>query len=88
MEYIEGIWDDFQGYRILMTPSPHPTPQTPPTPYSIQASPFLMHAHEYALSLLSLGRRTCLSLSMCWSHASGQEFRMIPGLCTMYEVFK
>ena len=27
---------------------------TPPLPYPIQASPFLVHAHEYALSLLSL----------------------------------
>ena len=80
-----------------MTPSPPPRPRpqhthTPPrnvtTTYPIQASPFLMHAHEYALSLLSLGHRTCLSLSMCWSHASGQEFRMVPGLYTMYEVFK
>ena len=46
-----------------------------------------MHANEYVLSSLSLGHETCLSLSMHWSHASGRKFRMIPGLCTMYEVF-
>ena len=37
---------------------------------------------------MPLGNRTSLSLSKRWGHASGREFRMIPGLCVvMYEVF-
>ena len=79
-----------------MTPSPPPphpppppthTPQTPP-PYILYKPHLFPCMHVNMRSLLSLGHRTCLSLTMCWSHASGQEFRMVPGLYTMYEVFK
>ena len=64
IEILHGIYKrdigyssfDFQGYRILMTSRPRPPLHThKPPSHPIQASPFAMHANEYAPSLLSLG---------------------------------
>ena len=85
---------DFQGYRILMTPSPHPPPPTHThTPHKRLHHHIIYKPHLFTCMHMNMRSFFCLSatglsLSMCWSHESGQEFRMIPGLCTMYEVFK
>ena len=85
-------WHAHLYYTILPYVLPHigktnthssPLLPTPLPQSQVQTSPFLMHANEYALSLLSLGNQTCLCLSMLWNHASCREFRMILGLCTM-----
>ena len=89
VEILHGIYKkdigyssvDFQVYRILMTPPSHIPPPPPPPSYPIQASPFLMHVNEYALFCL------WATGPMRLSQASGREFRMNPGLCTMYKVF-